>query len=103
MKTTLFAIAFAVFASVSQTGPAYAERWIFVNDQRLSDSEIAQLEASNCTGIPHGRYLIANGHYRNEQWAPNVWLPLGYCCYNNCRRPSLSERGLLFSPGELLK
>ena len=97
-RTTKFLIALALAGSAS-IGTASAERWVFLNGQRLSDPAIMQLERINCVGIPNGRYQVRGDYYRDEAGGP--WLPIGYCCYAQCRHPSLSERGRLFRPGEL--
>ena len=64
----------------------------------------ALLEAVSCGPIPDGAYWLDTG--------TGVWgfaddpTPQGHikdACANAQRRPSLSERGLLYSPGELLR
>ncbi len=89
---------------LAMAGAAHAERWVVVNGALLSDSQIALLEAVSCGPIPDGAYWLDTG--------TGVWgfaddpTPQGHikdACANAQRRPSLSERGLLYSPGELLR
>jgi len=76
----------------------WAERYIIVNGHRLNDGEIELLERMH--GGP-----IANGNYWLDP-SPGLWgyagnpQPKGYI-WQTGPRPSLSERGLLFRPGEL--
>ena len=77
---------------------AHAERYVVVNGQRLSIPEIQYLEQLHCGPVPNGRYWIDPqtgmwGYERNPQ-------PQGHIddnCRHPQRRPSLSERGMLFS------
>jgi hypothetical protein len=85
-------------------GPASAQtRWVIVNGQRVSDAQVAYLEQRACARIPNGQYWLnlqtgAWGYARN----PRVQGVLGQACAPQQRRKSLSERGLLYRPGELL-
>jgi hypothetical protein len=49
------AVAAALISLVS-AGTAWAERYVVVNNQRLSQNEISQLEGWHCGPIPNGRY-----------------------------------------------
>lgn len=89
---------------VFAVGPAHAERYVVVNNQRLTQEEIFYFERLHCGPI-------ANGHYvydpRTGMWAyPGDRQWRGHIT-DNCRnpgpRPGLSERGLLFAPGELAR
>jgi hypothetical protein len=97
-RITRILAAAAVVSGVA-TSTAQAERFVFLNGQRLTNPQIMQLERLNCVGVPNGRYQVQGNYYRDEAGGP--WLPVGYCCYAQCRHPSLSERGQLFRPGEL--
>jgi hypothetical protein len=78
-------------------------RAVFVNGQRMTDQQVAQLEALACTAIPNGNYWL---NINNGAWGyVGSWQVQGYFgdqC-NTRRRKSLSERGLLYSPGEILR
>ena len=98
MKTAFGLCMLALFLC-SLLGVAYAERYVVVNGKRLSIPEIQYLERLHCGPIPNGRFWI------NQQ--TGIWgfegnlRPQGHIT-DNCRqpqrRPSLSERGMLFSP-----
>jgi len=80
---------------------AAQSRWVVVNGQRLSDSDIARLERRACSRIPNGNYWLdvqtgAWGYARN----PQVQGILGEACRQ--QRKSLSERRRLYRPGEIL-
>jgi hypothetical protein len=85
-------------------------RLVVVNGIRLSDQQIRQLEYFNCIGIPNGWYWL---NLQNGAWGyAGNWQVQGYFG-DACRLPansqaaqrrkSLSERGLLYSPGEILR
>ena len=103
MKTRFISliICLVMFLSV---GIAYAERYVVLNGQRLSIPAIQFLERIHCGPIPNGRYWLNMqtglwGYERNPR-------PQGHIrdnCYNLQRRPSLSERGMLFSPGDWIR
>jgi hypothetical protein len=89
------------------TGPANAQtRTVFVNGQRMTDQQIAQLELFACTAIPDGDYWL---NLSTGAWGyVGSWYVRGYfgdqCnAQAHRRRKSLSERGLLYSPGEILR
>jgi hypothetical protein len=82
---------------------AHAERWVVVNGARLSVPQIEYLESVRCGPIPTGSYWLDT--------ASGIWgfagdpRPQGHIrdnCYNPGRRPSLSERGMLFSPRDFI-
>jgi hypothetical protein len=88
----------------SLTGVASAQRHIVVNGQRLNAAEIRYLEQWTCTPIPNGAYWL-NVHSGIWGYAGNP-IPQGHIsdsCRRQARRPSLSERGLLYAPGEILR
>ena len=83
-------------------------RDIVINGQTLNAQQIAMLDSAACTRVPAGRYwLLPNGAWGYEGW-PVVAGFLGELCRAAApdptpRRKSLSERGLLYSPGEILR
>ncbi|MCP5195639.1 MAG: hypothetical protein H6974_02430 [Gammaproteobacteria bacterium] len=81
--------------------PAVAKRFVVVNGQRLNTGEIQYLERISCTRIPNGRYWL---NVRTGIWGYQGSGAQGHI-FDRCRarRPSLSERGLLYRPGELLQ
>lgn len=99
--------ALATLATSISAIPAHAQtRWVFVNGQRLSDAQVLRVARANCTPI-------ADGHYWwNEAtgaWGvvghPRPLGVLGQPCRRGApssRRPSLSERGLLYRPWEII-
>ena len=99
MKHSIISIVAAVTLSFSITQTAQAERYIVVNGKRLNGQEIAFLERIRCGPIPNGHYWL-NTHTGVWGYANNPY-PQGNItdnCYRRQRRPSLSERGMLFSP-----
>jgi hypothetical protein len=104
MKMQHFILGAGLVLALSVVGVAHAERYIVVNGQRMSQSQIAYLEQLRCGPIPNGHYWL---DVRSGIWgyAGNP-RPQGHItdnCYRRERRPSLSERGMLFYPGELAK
>lgn len=81
------------------TSTVQAERYVIVNGERMNDGQIALLEQVHCGPFPNGNYWLDTnsglwGYAGNAQAE-------GYIsdnCSNPGRRPSLSERGMLFSP-----
>jgi hypothetical protein len=77
---------------------------VFVNGQRMSDQQIAHLEALACTTIPNGNYWL---NLSNGAWgyvgSRQVQGIFGDQCNAHRRRKSVSERGMLYSPGEILR
>jgi hypothetical protein len=83
---------------------AHAERSVVVNGLRLDGGQIAWLEQRNCAAVPNGRYWLdlRSGAWGYAGW-PQVQGYLGAACGAARSRPrSLSERGLLYRPGELI-
>lgn len=83
---------------------AVAERVVIVNGQRLTLTQIRALEHRSCGPIPNGAYWL-NTQTGLWGYAGNP-RPQGHLtdrCGRDARRPSLSERGLLYSPGEILR
>lgn len=103
MKPILSSIIFTVLV-FSIPDKALAERFVVVNGNRLSYVEIIRLEKWHCGPIANGYYWL---NFSNGVWgyAGNP-IPQGNItdnCYQQRHRPGLSERGLLYSPGELLR
>lgn len=89
----------------SLLGVAHAERYVVVNGQRLSIPAIQYLERVHCGPVPNGRYWI---NMQTGIWGyegnPRSQGHVKDNCYNSQqRRPSLSERGMLFSPGDWIR
>lgn len=111
MKTHLVLILIAATASLLVATAASADRTIVVNGQTLSREQISILDSAACTRVPTGRYwLLPNGAWGYEGF-PIVAGFVGDQCIRAQapatpspapRRKSLSERGLLYSPGEIL-
>ena len=93
--------ALAAVIALAIPGAAYAQRSVIVNGQRLSEPEIAWLEQRGCVAIPNGNYWLRSDGLWGYADDPHPRGRLGAYCGQ--RRPSLSERGLLYSPGELLR
>ncbi|NND92267.1 MAG: hypothetical protein HKN42_15515 [Granulosicoccus sp.] len=84
-------------------GTAQAQRLVSINGTMLNAAQVHQLELMACTGIPDGNYWL---DLNSGAWgyAGNA-LRMGYlgdACNQTRRRPSLSERGQLYRPGEIL-
>lgn len=78
---------------------ALAERWVIVNGVRMNPAQIQYLDKLSCGHIPDGNYwLDVNtgvwGYAGNSRPMGNI----SDNCNRRQRRPSLSERGMLFSP-----
>lgn len=85
-------------------GVAHAQRMVVVNGQRLDAAQIAQLEQRNCARVPDGRYWldVRTGAWGYAGW-PQVQGVVGAACNASRPRPrSLSERGMLYRPGEIV-
>jgi hypothetical protein len=89
--TAWLAVTFGLVATVSA---ASAQDWYYINRQPAS-LDIAEVMAAR--GLPFGYYwLQPNGNWGFEGSSDVVGNIYG-------RRPSLSERGRLYGPGELLR
>ena len=101
LSSGLFMISFLVFFVWSV---AHAGRYVVVNGQRLSIPEIHYLEQLHCGPVPNGRYWI---NLQSGLWGfEGNPQPQGYVsdnCRHPQRRPSLSERGMLFSPHDWIR
>lgn len=87
------------------TGVSAKGRHVVVNGKRLNAQELAQADAAQCTRVPDGYYWL---NVNNGAWgyAGNFRIQgfVGDGCRmvrGGGRRKSLSERGLLYTPGDL--
>ncbi|MGF1476523.1 MAG: hypothetical protein ACFB6S_13255 [Geminicoccaceae bacterium] len=101
MRVVALLLAITVLFS---TWPASAEPYVVVNGQRLSFQQIQEVEAMACTRIANGRYWYdATSGFWGYEGNPTPVSHIKYCCYNQCNRPSLSQSGRLFGPGDWLR
>lgn len=102
-----FLIAIAL-ASTWQAAPAASQRHVTVNGTKLTPAQIAWFDRAQCAFTPDGSYWWnpqggAWGYVGN----PRVQGIIGDACRSNghrsqvSQRKSLSERGLLYRPGDL--
>ncbi len=106
MKIVRFLIALAAASLAATSTLAAHERRVIVNGHRLNAAQIAQLQFFNCAFVPDGSYWL---NMQTGAWgyAGNRWRQgwLGDPCRGggggNQRHKSLSERGLLYTPGDL--
>ena len=85
------AAALCLFAAGSG---ANAQNWYYINRQPVTPEVAEQLAAR---GVPFGYY------WQQEDGTWGVDHGSAATANGYRRRPSLSERGLLYSPGELLR
>lgn len=96
-QATFVALALVCICAAAQN------RYVAVNGQRLNTAQIEQLERARCAPIPNGRYWL---NLQTTAWGyagdPRPQGRLSDPCHSvqQARRPSLSERGLLYSPGD---
>jgi hypothetical protein len=104
MKRILSALIVGFVLALSLASIAYAERWVMVNGVRMTIAQIQQLEQLHCGPIPNGNYWL---NVQSGIWGyagdPRPQGHISDNCYVPERRPSLSERGMLFSPHDWLK
>ena len=97
-KSCLIALFTACAALFAESAAA---RYVVVNGARLNTAEIQYLDRLSCSRIPNGRYWL---NVRTGIWGYEGGGAQGHIADNcNTRQPGLSERGLLYSPGELLR
>jgi len=100
MKGKTTAILALVF-SISLISIPAAARNVVINNQRMNDVQLQYLDSVSCSYIPDGNYWL---DVTTGMWGYAGGGMQGYISDNcNQRKPSLSERGLLYSPGELLR
>jgi hypothetical protein len=97
------ALALALWLGAAALTPALAQRFVVVNGQSMSMAQIAEIERMNCGPVADGAYWFneANGAwgYAGNPYPQGI---LGSNCHQ-ARRPSLSERRMLFSPRDWLR
>lgn len=107
-STRLVGIVMA-FATLVATPTLAQSRFVYVNGARMTNLQIVQLEYFACTSIPNGAYWLnlvngawgymgnwqVQGFFGDQCGAPGNTQALQ-------RRKSLSERGRLYSPSEIL-
>ena len=94
IRSTLVAGLMAALGLVAAVSVARAQDGYYINRQPAPLS-VAQVMAAR--GLPYGYYwLQANGNWGFEGNSDVVGNIYG-------RRPSLSERGQLYSPGEIIR
>jgi hypothetical protein len=101
MKRMCFALLLSACAFAGSVGAQ--TRFVVVNGQRLNDTQIAYFDRIQCVRIPNGKYWLntLTGAWGYEG-IPIVQGYLGAACGGGQQRQrSLSERGLLYRPGDL--
>lgn len=99
--SALAAIA-ALAALLSSAAQAW-QRHVLVNGQRMTLQQLRMLDAAQCTTIPNGAYWL---NLQTGAWgyagSPMRQGWLGDGCRAQQRQRSLSERGRLYSPHEII-
>jgi len=103
LRTRMTLGCFAATVLLAAT-PAWAQRYIVVNGERMSEAQIQGLERLRCAPIPNGFYWLnpANGVW-GYAGNPVTQGHISDPCRQSARRPSLSERGMLFGPSDYLR
>ena len=104
MKASATILAAALLVLAAPTAQAQPQRRVYLNGQRLNTTQLAALQRMHCAWIPNGTYwLDANSGAWGYAGNGRVQGYLGDPCRNGGRgrRGSLSERGLLYTPGDL--
>ena len=103
MKTLWIPLMLAAAGAATAGSAAAQSRWVFVNGQRMNDAQVLMLARAQCTAISDGRYWL---NHRTGAWGyagnPVQQGVLGERCRTARRQPSLSERGRLYRPGEII-
>ena len=101
------AFSFGIAAALTAAGFAGAadaqlyQRYVVVNGQRLTMPQIVQLERMYCGPIANGAYWFdPDSGVWGYAGDPTPMGRIGDNCRRGARRPSLSERGLLYTPGD---
>ena len=100
IKLQLAAIVIAAITGIA-TSSAHAQRLVILNGRFLTDAEIQLLERQGRVSIPNGSYGLRDSGSRGYTGDPRPPGRLGENC--DRPRPSLSESGLLYYSGELLR
>lgn len=97
--------ALTLAGATAATTAAASDRVVVVNGQRLTPPQLDMIQRMHCAYIPNGHYWlnVVNGAwgYHGNPWTQGY---LGQPCRGsagNQRHRSLSERGLLYTPGDL--
>lgn len=98
IRITMMVFLLAGIAGGFVVNPADAQQYVIVNGQLLNFAQIQRLEQLGCVSIPSGNYWLRNDGWWGYAGDPTPRGRLG----DYCRKPSLSERGLLYRPGEIL-
>lgn len=102
-STSIATLAVALVFSATQASAQAWQRSVIVNGQRMTPAQLAVLDAAQCTHIPNGRYWL---NTQSGAWgyagSPIQQGWLGDGCRSGQRHRSLSERGRLYSPHEIL-
>ncbi len=100
-------LALAATSLMATSASAAHQRNVVVNGHKLTPVQLAQLQFFHCAFVPDGSYWL---NMQSGAWgyAGNPWRQgwLGDPCRGgngggNQRHKSLSERGLLYTPGDL--
>jgi hypothetical protein len=100
MKRIALVICLGVMAlTLDVSTEALAQRFVVVNGQVMGPQELTTLDRYACQYVPNGYYWLNTqtglwGYAGNP--APQGYISDG-CC-RQTRRPSLSERRMLYSP-----
>lgn len=101
--TTKFCLLAAAWLAAAPAQAQAQTRWVFVNGVRMSDVQVLQMSRAHCRPIPDGSYWW---NPNTGAWGyagdPVVQGFVGDRCGGARRQPSLSERGRLYRPGEIL-
>lgn len=103
MKTLTPLLAALLLSALAPAALAQAQRYVVINGARLNAMQLATLQRMNCAYIPNGAYWL---NPRTGAWGYAGHRAtrghLGDACRGGgARRKSLSERGLLYTPGDL--
>jgi hypothetical protein len=100
-KTVLLAGLVALFLTLGVTAAVHAQgRWVVVNGALQSPMDLALLDRYACSVIPNGSYWL---NYNTGVWGyagdprPMGYISAGCGQSGSSGRPSLSERGMLYS------
>jgi hypothetical protein len=99
MAKLLVALVFAAsFLTMSAPTAVHAQRLVVVNGRVMNQQTLASLDRAACQQVPNGYYWL--------DLSTGIWgyagdpTPQGHIAdgCRQARRPSLSERGMLYSP-----
>src|SRR5689334_4785080 len=100
MKTRIRAMVFLLMGTASAfvVSPAHAGRYVMVNGHFMNPAQIRLLDQLACIAIPEGNYWLRNNGLWGYADDPTPRGRLG----DYCRKPGLSQRRMLYRPGEIL-